>query len=271
MRVRNMAVGVIIGTTLGAGISRGVRWWQTWGVDREASAKPLPGDDLIPDPGAVETRTIMIDAPPDAVWPWLVQMGFGRAGWYSYDVMDMRGKSADRIVPGWQSIAVGDLVPHSPGGAFEVRVVEPGRALALYNDTAAVARQARGATTPEGGIEAAPTGLAASAALLETMPDDFAVSWVFVLEPLDGGRTRLIERFRLRVGAAGPAFRIAGPMMRFGLFVMLQRQMLGIKERAERTVVVRTPTSPATERPVTTNGHEPTAEAPTEILAAPAG
>src|SRR4051812_21258739 len=107
MRVRNIAVGVIIGTTMGAGVSRGLRWWRTWGVDAETSAKPLAGDDLVPTPSAIETRTLTIDAPPDAVWPWLVQMGYGRAGWYSYDTMDNRGKSVERIVPDWQSIAVG--------------------------------------------------------------------------------------------------------------------------------------------------------------------
>src|SRR3954451_18238828 len=131
MRIRNMAVGVVIGTTMGAGISRGRRWWRTWGVDPEVSARPLPGDDLVPVPTAVETRTIAIDAPPDAVWPWLVQMGFGRAGGYSYDPRDKRGKRAERIVPDWQAIAVGDVMPHSPGGGFAVRVVELGQALVL--------------------------------------------------------------------------------------------------------------------------------------------
>src|SRR4051812_19288113 len=128
MRVRNMAVGVIIGTTMGAGISRGRRWWRTWGVDPEVSARPLRGDDLVPVPTAVETRTITIDAPADAVWPWLVQMGYGRAGWYSYDTLDNRAKSVERIVPDWQSLAIGDVMPHSPGGGFAVRVVEPGEA-----------------------------------------------------------------------------------------------------------------------------------------------
>jgi hypothetical protein len=273
MRVRNVIVGVIIGTTMGAGISRTVRWWRTWGIDPEASTKPLPGDDLVPKPVAEETRTLTIDAPPDAVWPWLVQMGYGRAGWYSYDAMDMRGKSAERIVPAWQSIAVGDVVPHSPGGGFAVRVVEPGRALGLYNDTAMVEAQAKAeAARDEGVVETAPAGLAASGALLTTMPNDFAISWVFVLEPLDGGRTRLIERFRLRVGAAGPSFKAVGPVLRFGLFVMLQRQMLGIKERAERTVVVAPlQATPEGKRPVAGNGHKKAEAGPTEVLATPAG
>jgi hypothetical protein len=273
MRVRNVMVGVVIGTTAGVAISRTVRWRRTWGVDPEVSTKLLPGDDLVPVPSAVETRAMIIDAPPEAVWPWLVQMGYGRAGWYSYDAMDMRGKSADRIAPEWQSIAVGDVVPHSPGGGFAVRIVEPGRVLGLYSDTAIVEGQAQALTGPEvEGGEAAPAGLAASGALLTTMPNDFAASWVFVLEPLDGGRTRLIERFRLRVDGAGPSFRVFGPFIGFGVFMMLQRQMLGIKQRAERTVVVTPlPATPEKKRPATGNGHKPVETGPTEVLAAPAG
>ena len=103
------------------------------------------------------------------------------------------------------------------------------------------------------------------------MPNDFAASWVFVLEPLDGGRTRLIERFRLRVGAAGPSFRIAGPVIGFGRLRDAPRQMLGIKERAERTAVVTVPASPLPERPPTRNGHGPAIDAPSEMLSAPAG
>ena len=83
-----------------------------------------------------------------------------------------------------------------------------------------------------------PTGLAASSSFLATTPKDFAASWAFVLEPLDGGRTRFVERFRVRFGDAGPSFRVIRPVMGFGVFLMLQRQMLGLKARAERTVVV---------------------------------
>src|SRR3954466_11213703 len=94
-----------------------------------------------------------------------------------------------------------------------------------------------------GGIGAAPesvpAGLAASGAILRTTPQDFSASWAFLLEPLDGGRTRLIERFRVRFGTGGPQFRIIGPMMAFGVFVMMRRQMIGIRDRAILTAVAR--------------------------------
>jgi uncharacterized protein YndB with AHSA1/START domain len=273
MRVRNMAVGVVIGTTMGAGISRGIRWWRTWGIDPEVSTEALPGDDIVPVTSAQETRSITIDAPPEAIWPWLVQMGYGRAGWYSYDTLDNRAKSVERIVPEWQSIGVGEVMPHSPGGGFEVRAVEPGRALVLSMDTALLENQMEAVTAQERKTaEKMPTGLAASSSFLATTPKDFAVSWAFVLEPLDGGRTRFVERFRVRFGDAGPSFRVIRPVMGFGVFLMLQRQMLGIKARAERTVVV-TPLVAVPEpiREVARNGHKPAEVHANEVLATPVG
>lgn len=260
MGVRRVVVGMVIGTAVGMTVNRTVRTWRTWGVDPVDSTRPLPGDDLVPTPTTIDTRAITIDAPPDAIWPWLVQMGFGRAGWYSYDQMDMRGKSADRIVPAWQKLEVGDIMPNSPDGGFAVRLVEPGRALVLYFDTALVASQAaEAAATGVGSPDRpdTPAGLAASGALLRQTPQDFAASWTFALEPLDDGRTRLIERFRVRFGVSGPSFRVVVPAMGFGVFVMMQRQMVGIRERAQRTVVVP-PLVVPTEKPARskTNGHE---------------
>ena len=98
----------------------------------DQASRRLPGDEIVPEPVAIETRGITIDAPPATVWPWLVQMGYGRAGWYSYDQLDQRGASADEIVPAWQELAVGDILPTHPGGGFEVAILEaparPGRA-----------------------------------------------------------------------------------------------------------------------------------------------
>lgn len=120
-------------------------WWRTWGVDERGATRPLPGDDIVATATAVETRSLEIDATPSAVWPWLLQMGYGRAGWYSYDQIDMAGASVRRIVPEWQTLDVGDIVPTHPGGGFEVRVIEPEHALVLYSDAAIVAQQAEAA------------------------------------------------------------------------------------------------------------------------------
>jgi hypothetical protein len=241
MRTRIAIAGAVIGTAAGITISRTVRFWRTWGVDPKEATRPLAGDEIVPTPTAVETRGITIDAPPQAVWPWLAQMGFERGGWYSYDQLDNRGRSIDTILPEFQAPRVGDIFPVSPSGGFEVKVVETGRALVLFTDTALVEAQ-RLAAQPADHL---PAGLAASSAMLRQTPREFAASWAFVLEPLDGGRTRLIERFRVRFGPGNPAFSLVGPMLGFGVFLMMRRQLLGIAERAVRTAV-----APAIDVPV---------------------
>jgi hypothetical protein len=205
-------------------------WWRTWGVAAADVAKPLPGDELVPDAEAVDTRGITIAAKPDEVWPWLVQMGFRRAGWYSYDTIDMNHPSVERIVPEWQSLAVGDVVPTHPSGGFVVKAMEPGRSLVLYNDTPTLAAQQ--AAAAERGVEAMPSNLRASGAFLENAGPEFAASWAFVLEPVPEG-TRLIERFRARM-SGGPMPWLLKPIVGFGVFIMTRRQMLGIRTRAER-------------------------------------
>ncbi len=200
--------------------------------------QPLPGDDLVAEAQAIDTRGIDINAPPEKVWPWLVQMGYGRAGWYSYDELDMNRPSSDRIVPELQHLAVGDVVPTHAGGGFEVKLIEPGEALVLYADRELMDAQA--AAAPDG-MASAPVNLKATGmALDQTMRGDFKASWAFVLEARPEGRTRLIERFRGRMevpesapkaARMGPA--VAGNMLVFGLFVMVRRQLLGIRDRAE--------------------------------------
>ena len=222
--------------------------WRSWGIDPDEAGRPLPGDDLVAEPAVVDTRGITIDAPPSAVWPWLMQMGYGRAGWYSYDALDMRGKSARAIVPEWQATAVGDVLPTDPNGGFRVKVVEPERALVLYLDPSDMAKWARNgkrAMVPadDGEVadpavkpEAVPAGLAVSGGFLAAAtPSELAASWAFVLEPLAGDRTRLIERYRVWFGDKAQAKPIVGQAMGLGVFIMTRRQMLGIRERAEET------------------------------------
>jgi hypothetical protein len=250
MRVRNVLAMAAIGTIVGVGVSRTRRWSQSWGIKSDETTKVLPGDEVVTEPVASETRGITIEASPEHVWPWLVQMGFGRAGWYSYDRLDQRGKSADGINADWQSIKVGDIIPTHPGGGFEVVSVEPGKSLVLRSDTALVSAQAAAADAavkarkktlteadePIETVEAekVPAGLAASGAILGATPQQFSASWAFVLEPMGSGRTRLIERFRVWYGESGFGSHVVMPAVGFGVFVMLQRQMVGIKARAER-------------------------------------
>lgn len=222
------------------GFVRGRTEFKRWGIDPAEQEKPLPGDELVADAQAIDTRGIDIGAAPERVWPWLVQMGYGRAGWYSYDELDMNRPSSDRIVPELQRLAVGDVVPTHPGGGFEVRVLEPGEALVLYADRALIEAQKASAS---GSIKEASVNVQATGMALEkTMQGDFTASWAFVLEPRADGGTRLIERFRGRMempatpaGAPTPPRvpEFAGKALVFGLFVMVRRQLLGIRDRAE--------------------------------------
>ena len=95
------------------------RWCLTWGARDDEVAAQLPGDELLPDAGLVTTRAVTIDAPPEAIWPWLVQMGSGRGGAYSYDwienLLGLNMHSANEILPRYQHIAVGDELPMGPG------------------------------------------------------------------------------------------------------------------------------------------------------------
>jgi proline iminopeptidase len=220
------------------GFSKARAEFRTWGIDPADVAKPLPGDDLVPEAEAVDTRTLEIAAPPKDVWPWLVQMGYGRGGWYSWDQLDTNMPSVDRIVPELQQLAVGDVMPTHPGGGFEVKVLEPEQALVLYADRALMGAQARAS---QQGVEDASANVRATGMYLEkTMQGDFKVSWAFVLEPNATGGTRLVERFRGHMAPvvapsgetkAPPKF--MGTMLIFGLFVMVRRQLQGIRDRAE--------------------------------------
>ena len=128
--------------------------------------QPLPVDDLIPDPLFTSTHAITIDAPPDQVWPWIAQMGAGRAGWYSWDRIDNGGTpSATRVMPELQTVTPGDVMPAVPQAtdAFIVASVDPPRELVL--------------TVPDG-------------------HGGNVVAWEHLLEPLGGGQTRLLVRGR---------------------------------------------------------------------------
>jgi hypothetical protein len=169
--------------------------------------RPLPGDELIPAAIGSLTHAVTIARPPADVWPWLAQMGAGRAGWYSYDRLDNGGRpSAWRIEPALQAPARGDVFPALPGrrDGFKLVAQDPGRSLVLSWPT------------PDGG--------------------GHAVTWSFVLDPLDASRTRLLVRAR---GGAGYRFHglpewLSLAVVRPVHFVMERKQLIGIARRAER-------------------------------------
>jgi hypothetical protein len=216
---------------------------QTWGVVPGDAGKTLAGDDVIADADIVETRTLTVDAAPSAVWPWLVQMGFGRGGWYSYDRLDIKGSSAARILPEFQELAVGDLVPTHPGGGFVARVVDRDQALVLYLDHELVRSQMEASVGDEQAEvpsedEALPLGLPIAGAIGGMTMPEFKATWSFILEPENGGsRTRLVERFRVWTADAGLPQKLGMPVMGLGVFAMTRKHMLGLKERAEGKLV----------------------------------
>jgi hypothetical protein len=108
-----------------------------WGATRAETTRADPGDELLPDPDVGATMATTLPAPPEKVWPWLVQMGGDRGGWYSWDWLDNDGRpSADRIVPGWQSLEEGQHLYAAPNGPsrFVVAVLEPNQTLVLRGD-----------------------------------------------------------------------------------------------------------------------------------------
>jgi hypothetical protein len=172
-----------------------------WGATDEEFRAGMPGDALVPGPHFKATRALTIDAPPEQVWPWLMQVGYGRAGFYSYDFLDNLGRpSADVILPDWQTNAVGSVTapmanPPTVETSFVVAELDPGRSVVW------------------------------------SKPDS---TWTWLLTPLPGDRTRLVTRLkqRYRLGLGLPVTVI---LAEFGDFPMMRKMLLGIKRRAEAT------------------------------------
>jgi len=147
-----------------------------WGATAAEVHDTYRGAELIPGGQRTATMAVTIDAPRSRVWPWLVQMGFNRAGWYSWDRLDNRGiPSADRIHPEWQDVSVGDHLPATSSGQtwFEIAALEPERFLALRS--ALDLRRGRSFDTNG------------------KWPRFCSYStWCFLLDELPGRRTRLV-------------------------------------------------------------------------------
>jgi hypothetical protein len=192
------------------------RLGRTYGSTEAERKAPLPGDELCRHPHYVTDHGITIDAPPAAVWPWLVQMGWGRGQWYTARWVDRllfphNGPSADTIHPEWQGLAVGDRVLDGPPEsecAFVVALLAPERHLVLHSREHLPPqwRQRFGAWI------------------------DF--TWAFVLRDLGDGRTRFSFRCRARLG---PLWVRAFYWLALipADFVMARQMMRGVKQRAE--------------------------------------
>ena len=184
-------------------------WYSKWGATETEVSMSLPGDDPVTAPILTSTRAITIQAPVTDVWPWLVQMGQGRGGLYTYERLEnlvgCQMQNADRILPEHQQLEVGDkvrLVPEGRGLYFIVSVIQSGRAIVL------------------GG-------------------DDPPTTWAFVLELIDENSTRLIIRWRQdyedTIGNIIEWRGFTDPIT----FIMERKMLQGIKDRVETTVSKR--------------------------------
>ena len=191
-----VALGAI---ALGAYV-RFIRPWQLrWGATDEEVARAMPGDDVVKQPTFNATRAVTIQARPEEIWPWLVQIGNKRAGWYTYDWLDNLGiPSAERSIPELQHVAVGDLIPFSPDGKQGqwVKAFEPNQWMLWWGN--------KGDET-----------------------------WYWGLYPQDASSTRLITRVRAHYRWTKPSILFSLPMD-VGDIVMMRKCLLGIKQRAER-------------------------------------
>ena len=190
-----------------------------WGATYAEVQQTLPGDDLVPHPKGEYIHAITIKAPATQAWPWLVQIGQGRGGFYSYELLEnligCKMHNADRIIPELQNLEVGDSIPMHPtmGSPYKVAAIESGRALVL---------QIRVDTQTGNTFE-----------LTDKMPEKYQnSSWLFFLDESNEGSTRLISRSRNDWNQS------LGNTIFFGIFgpitsMMDRKMLLGIKQRAE--------------------------------------
>jgi len=224
MKQKPKGVPVLLGAlgAVGAGAAAYVfafrPWHMRWGATNDEVRQPLPGDDLTINARTVITRGITVHAPPAAIWPWIVQIGQDRAGFYSYDflenAMGLDIHSAEQIIPDLQVIEPGDRVYLAPEAVWlDVALVEPEVAFVLS-----------GRFDAESGQPVPPEAPNSS--------NYSAFSWCFYLESIDFGATRLVVRSRyyyppglmdvLSMFTIEPAH-----------FIMEQKMMKGIRDRAE--------------------------------------
>jgi hypothetical protein len=194
-----------------------------WGLTDQEVGRSLPGDDLVPSAKVAYTQAIGIEAPREVVWPWLVQIGYGRAGWYTYDLFyTLTGsgnfydgdRSAERIIPELQDLAVGDTIELARGMSFEVVTLEPNRLLVL--------------------LARVDWETGASFELSGAMPGNYVnMSWVYLLEDDGTNTTRLTVRWQ---GDYSPGLGNAmalGIPTEAGALIMQPKLLKGIKARAE--------------------------------------
>lgn len=190
-------------------------WQLRWGATKEDVQRAMPGDEIVKRPVMNATRAVTVRARPEEIWPWIQQIGFGRAGWYSYDLLDNLGHhSSERIIPELQHMEPGDLVPAGPGenSGFWVKEVVPNQSVVWW-----------GKKNDE-------------------------TTWVWSLYPTATGGTRLVTRVRAPASWRKPMSLVWLAVLEVADFPMMRKCLLGIQRRAEalshNVEVARVPPDP---------------------------
>jgi hypothetical protein len=190
---------------------------RTYGATPPECRRALPGDDLVREPMAVTTHAITIGAPPERIWPWLIQMGWHRGAWYTAQWVDRllfraNNPSADRLLPEFQHLEVGDHIPDGPPESqceFVITEIEANRHLVLRSVS-----------------HLPPAWRRRYGAWMDW-------TWAFILDDLGGGRTRFIFRSRCRAGPWWVAVTYLLAVIPAD-FVMSRQMLSGVRARAER-------------------------------------
>lgn len=189
----------------------------TWGASANEISAALPGDEVLRHPNLQTTRAITIPTSPEKAWQWLIQLGYGRGGFYSYDSLERLAglknlHSAEEIHPDWQNIHTGDTISISPVSPMQVIRAEPNQALVLHMLMNPFTAQVTSRSTPP----------------------FFDWTWAFILKPVNETSTRLIIRTRAEYQPAALSLLI--PVLLEPVHFMMEQKMLtGIRERAMRS------------------------------------
>lgn len=194
------------------------RWMSRWGTTPSDLTRVMAGDALLVNPTYSGTLAVIVNAAPEHIWPWLVQIGYRRGGLYSYDWLDrlfgyLDRPSATRILPEFQNLAVGDRIPLGRGPSWPVAVVEPNRALVLD---------------------------------MRNM-GGFDWVWQFALYTVGENRTQLVSRSCVSTRSA--LARLATYVIEPAGFLMTRRMLLGLKQRAEALRAAKTGDTRTQHRP----------------------
>jgi hypothetical protein len=201
-----LALSALLATVLAAYLLWARPYQLRWGATDSEVKRSIPGDELHGKPTFLATRAITILGTPDEIWPWLVQMGYGRAGFYGYDTLENLGsdrgiRSADRILPEFQGFTVGDEVPISPVARMVFHAIEPNRFLVWSGEE-------------------------------EELPGVF--TWA--LYPIDENHTRLVSRIRWSYHWNEVSILALEFFTEFTDHIAVRKILQGVKDRVEGRV-----------------------------------